>query len=613
MKKIENLFKKSFAQGLKPPENMTVSQWANKYFKLPSTSAEPGQYKTARTPYVTEIMDAFTQADVHKVVVKSSAQIGKSSILLAVVGRFAMLDPCNIMIIQPTLELAQDFSKDRLERMIQDTPVLTPLFYDLGKTRNPNQTILSKFFTGGRIVLQGANSPAGLASRPIRLLLCDETDRFPTSAGEEGDPISLAEKRQTSYWNYKTGLFSTPTVEGESRIDAEYNLGTREEWQHACPNCGEYHFLSYKNMVTDFDEHLDEHNNRNVTVNSVKWRCPECGMEFTEIEMKNTYQRYVTKNYQALKNNIRSFWINGFASPWVSWRTLMQEYETAKGNPAREAVVFNTRFGVSYKVTGEFKDETMFLNRREAYDAEIPAGVLLLTAAVDVQNNRLEYEVVGWGVEEECWGIKKGVIRGAPNNNTTWQKLDEVLDKDYKLANGTNLKIVRTFIDSGYSTSNVYDYCRANFHKGRFAIKGTGVIGASIINKYSYPKNSGVMLTIIGVNNGKQELFSRLAIQKAGAMYMHFPLEDELERGYDQSYFKQLTAERRVVVRAGGLIQSRFEPVSAKERNEACDIRVYNLACLKSLEITDWTKFQVQTVKPAVKKASVVSKAVDIW
>ena len=193
-----------------------------------------------------------------------------STILLAVIGRFAQLDPCAMMIIQPTLEMAQDFSKDRLQRMINDCPTLTPLFFDNGKTRNANQTILSKFFVGGRIVLQGANSPAGLASRPIRILLCDEIDRFPISAGSEGDPIALAEKRQTTFFNYKTGIFSTPTVEGVSRIDVEYNLGTQEQWRHQCPNCGDWHFLNFRDMEVEYDERVDEYKRRNVVVNSVK-------------------------------------------------------------------------------------------------------------------------------------------------------------------------------------------------------------------------------------------------------------------------------------------------------------------------------------------------------
>lgn len=276
MKNTKNItiLNKLTMQTLKPTPKISVSEWAAKYRMLPSSAAEPGKWKNSRTPYFVSIMDAVTQADIHKVIVKSAAQCGKSECLLNIIGRFAHLDPGNIMIIQPTLEQAQDFSKFRLEKMIQDTPVLTPLFFDTGKQKNSNQTILSKSYRGGRIVLAGANSPAGLASRPIKILLCDECDRYPASAGDEGDPIALAEKRTTTYWNRKIFLCSTPTVENESRIDAEYLIGTQEKWMHACPGCGEYHFLDYRQMVTDYEETFDELKNKTVIVKSVRWRCP---------------------------------------------------------------------------------------------------------------------------------------------------------------------------------------------------------------------------------------------------------------------------------------------------------------------------------------------------
>jgi len=234
--KPPNKLKKILLKSVRPVPKLSVSEWADEYRQLPSDAPEPGKWRTSRAPYTREIMDAFTSAEIHRVVVKTSAQIGKTEIILNVIGRYAHVDPCTIMMIQPTLEMAQDISKSRVSRMIQDTKVLTPLFGQM-KSRDANQTILSKFFVGGRLVFVGANSPAGLASRPIRILLCDEVDRFPQSAGGaqgEGDPVDLAAKRTSNYWNYKIGLFSTPTTEGASRIDTEYLLGTQEEWSHQC-------------------------------------------------------------------------------------------------------------------------------------------------------------------------------------------------------------------------------------------------------------------------------------------------------------------------------------------------------------------------------------------
>ena len=585
--KTARSLKKILLAAVKPIKKVSVSEWADNYRQLPSDAAEPGKWKTSRAPYTREIMDAFTAADIHRVVVKSSAQIGKTEVLLNIIGRYAHLDPCTILLVNPTLEMSQDFSKARLSRMIQDTKVLTPLFGKL-KSRDANQTILSKFFIGGRLVLTGANSPAGLASRPIRILLCDEVDRFPQSAGGsqggEGDPVDLAAKRTTTYWNYKIGLFSTPTAEGASRIDIEYLLGTQEEWQHKCPNCGEYHVLDYRQMQVDYVQRRDEAGNKIVVVNSVKWRCPDCGFEFGELEIKNAPQKYVAQNPDALKNGIRSFWLNGFSSPWSTWNDIMREWLDAKGNATREAVVYNTRFGLSYKLRGEYDDENIFLERREDYDAEIPHGVLLLTAAVDVQANRLEYEIAGWSAGFERWGILRGIVRGQPNNPATWVELDRVLDREYFFSDGTSQKVARTFIDSGYSTGNVYDYCYLNMRKGRFAVKGKAGMGLPLLYQYGHPKQTNIILTILGVDNGKQEVMSNLGLTEPGEGFMHFPNDDNFlgSRGYDSVYFKQLISEHKVVRKHNGIIYQAWEPINDKVRNESLDLAVYNLACAQS-------------------------------
>lgn len=558
---------------------------------LPSDAAEPGRWRTSRAPYTKEVMDAFTQEGIHRVVVKSSSQVGKTEILLNVFGRHAHLDPCTMMMIQPTLELAQDFSKSRLSSMITDTKVLTPLFYGKGgrlKSRDATQTILSKFFIGGRIVLTGANSPANLASRPIRLLLCDEVDRFPLSAGGsqsgEGDPVELAARRTTTYWNYKIGMFSTPTTEGVSRIDVEYNQGTQEEWQHKCPNCEEYHALDYRQMQVEYDEKTDEFGRKTFIVKSVKWQCPDCGFEFSELEIKNAPQKYVTQNPDAVKNGVRSFWLNGFSSPWLTWNKIMGEWLSARGNPEREQVVYNTLFGISYRLRGEYDDENVFLSRREDYDGEIPSGVLLLTAAVDVQANRLEYEVVGWADGFERWGIAKGIVRGEPNQLTTWQDLDLVLDRTWRFGDGTPIKVARTFVDSGYATKSVYEYCHANMRRGRFPIKGKAGMGLPLLYQYGHPKQTNVLLTILGVDNGKQEVMSNLGLEVAGAGYMHYPLDDGHlgYRGYDSVYFKGLISEHRVIRKSSGILYEAWEPIDRSVRNEPLDLAVYNLACAQS-------------------------------
>lgn len=636
MKSAKELWQYISRHGLKPLPKTSVSEWADTYRYLSAgVSSEPGKWRTERAEYQRAIMDAFTEPGVHRVVVKSAAQIGKSDIMNNVIGRFAHLDPASIMMIQPTVDMAQDYSKSRIAPMIRDTPVLSSLFYDVkragdktAKTRDGNNTILSKFFPGGRLVMCGANSPAGLASRPVRILLADEVDRFPESAGNEGDPVDLASKRMTTFWNYVMGLFSTPTIEGDSRIEIEYNAGTQEEWQHQCPNCSEWHLIRYLDMITNAEEHRDKSGRRQVIVHGVKWRCPDCGFEFTEQQMRNAKQMYVARNPKALFNGIRSFFINAFTSPWIGWNDIMREWMEAKGNPEREMVVVNTRFGESYHEQGAFEDETIFLRRREAYGAELPDGVLLLTAAVDTQDNRLEYEVCGWGAGEESWGIRKGIILGQPDWESTWSELDKILEHVYRFKNGTGLKIVRTFIDSGgHYTGHVYRYCEKNFIKQRFAIKGYSNRPGIPLN-YKIGKASGtkIPLVILGVDDGKQQVMNRLAIKSPGAQYMHFPLDEDQEglqnRGYDEIYFKGIMSERKVKIRRYGSIREIWQPTKGV-RNEPLDLRVYNLGCMLSVN-PQWDELQTimkqpeqeaavrkEPPKPARKRR--VSKQTNIW
>ncbi|WP_333594127.1 phage terminase large subunit family protein [Anaerospora hongkongensis] len=621
MKKTIELFQRIWKKSFTPIPKTSVSEWADKYRILSSESAaEPGRWRTDRAPYQREIMNSFTQPGIHKVVAKTASQIGKSDIMNNVMGRFAHLDPGPMMMIQPTIDLSEDYSKSRIAPMIRDTKVLNTLFSDV-KSRDSNNTILSKLFPGGRLIMCGANSPAGLASRPIRILLGDEVDRFPDSAGTEGDPVDLAFKRLTTFWNWVAGLFSTPTIKGSSRIDVEYAAGTQEEWQHECPNCHESHLITHRNMKYEFDETKNDDGTKFVIVHSVLWCCPDCGQLFDEQTMKAAPQNYVAKNPAAIKNGVRSFFVNCFASPWLKWKDMIREYLEAKGDPEREKVVYNTRFGESYERKGNYEDEIVFLNRREEYPAALPDGVLLLTAAVDTQDNRLEYEIAGWGEGEENWGIKKGIVLGVPDRQETWDELDQQLDRAYRLVNGTGLMVARTFIDSGgHYTEQVYKYCRTNMHKGRFAIKGMPGAGIPLIYRVGVAKGYGIPLVLVGVDGGKQYIMDRLSIDTPGPKYMHFPMDNQqaellqgairktginipevlFMRGYDQIYFKGLIAEKLVPRKVKGKIIMQWENVATDKRNEPLDLKVYNLACLHSIN-PNWDMYRKLINGPKVE------------
>lgn len=614
-KKTVRLFQRIAARSLRPLPNLTVSDWADQYRMLSSeSSAEPGHWRTDRAPYQRAIMDAFTDLDVRRVVVMSCSQIGKSDIMNNVIGRFAHLAPAPILMIQPTVDMAQDYSKSRIAPMIRDTKVLRDIFQDV-KSRESGNTILSKLFPGGRLIMGGANSPAGLASRPIKILLADEVDRFPDSAGTEGDPVDLAAKRMTTFWDRTMGLFSTPTNAGESRIEVEYMEGTQEEWQHRCPNCSEFHLLTHRNMVMDTETVKDGRKKEHIHVKSVSWRCPDCGFTFSENEMRRQPQKYVAKNPTAIRNHVRSFFVNCWASPWISWADVMQEWVDAKGDPEREKVVVNTRFGEPYERARSYDNVDKLLARREPYNAELPDGVLILTAAVDVQDNRLEYEIVGWGEEEECWGIKKGIILGAPDTAAVWRQLDEQLDREYHFADGTGLLVARTFIDSGgHYTSEVYNYSLMHLARQRFAVRGSSTMGVPIIHKYSKAQayhGRTIPLVLIGTDSGKQYIMDRLAIDVPGPRYFHFPLDKPEQdavnevlwnRGYDEIYFQGLTAEEKQPQKKNGRIVYRWVNIAKDHRNEPLDLRVYNLACLASIS-PDFSKLKaLMTGTPTEEK-----------
>lgn len=575
------LFKK-IIKVVAPPPQLTVSQWADRYRKLSKeNAAEPGQWRTERAPYQREIMDSVTNPGIEIIIVMSSSQVGKSEIINNVIGYYIDVDPGPLLMIQPTIEIAQDYSKRRITPMIKDTEVLNEKVAD-SKTRDLNNTILMKVFPGGFLAMGGANSPAGLASRPIRILLCDEVDRYPESAGSEGDPIKLAEKRTATFWNRKKIFVSTPTTKDTSRIEQEYYLGTQEKWCIKCPNCGHYHFIVLRDIQFEYQKQVI--NKKKIyTVTNTKWRCPTCLNEYDEYAMRRQPAKWIADNPLAIENRIRSFRMNAFTSPWYTWKQIVQEFLESKDDPEKFKVFVNTVLGETWEERGEIKDETALLERREEYTAELPDGVLVLTMAADTQDDRLEYEIVGWGRDEECWGIKKGIIWGKPDDSAVWKELDEYIDRTWHFSNGTGLMTGCTCVDSGgHFTDEVYRYCGPRLQKRVFAIKGQGGSGLPLVHKISRNNKYRIPLVMLGVDSGKNTIMQRLKIKQLGPKYLHFPSQDE--RGYDQIYFKGLISEKQVVRQEKGQPITTWVNIAKDKRNEPLDLRVYNLAALRLLK-----------------------------
>ncbi len=579
MSAIEELARYTFSM-FRPPEVQTVSEWADKNRVLVSeSSAEPGAWRTDRAPYQREIMDSFTQSGVWQIVIMASAQVGKSEIELNMMGCAIDNDPGPMLYIQPTDKVAEDYSKRRIQPMINACPTLRDKVFK-AKSRDSANTITMKTFPGGSLAIIGANSPSDLASKPVRYIFMDETDRFPASAGSEGDPQELAERRtETFRHNRKIVKTSTPTIKGRSKIETDYMNGTQEEWHTECPHCHTYNYIRFSDIHFEKEDYKNERGDEDFRVLKVVWECPTCKREIPEHVAKRLPAKWVSKNPKAINNGIRSFRLNAFMSPWSDWKDIVRKFLKAKNDPEKLKTFYNTMLGESWEIhTNSGLDEKLY-NRREHYDAEVPSGVLLLTMGIDTQDNRLEYEVVGWDRNAQSWGISRGIIPGRADAPGVWEEVDALLDHQWKLKNGMKMKILATFMDSGgHFTQDVYKQCAKRQTKRIWPIKGEGGEGKQYCRpmKKSTGRNEG-MKFIIGVDDGKGGIMYEAGIENPGPNYMHFPID--YRAGYDKEYFKGLISEQMVIHRVRGRSVAAWEKIH--ERNEPLDCRNYARAAYR--------------------------------
>ncbi len=575
MDKHTKEFLKKLLLNLRPPENITISEWADKYRRLPPEgAAEPGRWKTSKTPYLKKIMDSVSDPTVRKVVIMSSAQVGKSELLINILGYFIHIDPSAILMVQPTERTAKEFAKRRITTSIRDTPILNKLI----KWRE--STVLEKVFTGGYLSIIGSNSPSGLASKPIRVVLCDEVDRYELSAGDEGDPLSLVEKRTTTFPDsHKLIYVSTPTIKHVSRIEQEYELGSMEEWQLQCPSCGEYQTITWDKI-----NYIRDEKTKKLDKNKeVLCMCEHCDELNNEYAWKKGEGRWKARNENA---EVKSFHLSSLVSPWKTWVKIAEDFINAKNTRDKLRVFINTDLGETFEVLGASIDTMKLFERREKYSAELPKGVLVLTAGVDIQDDRFEIEVVGWGRNYESWGIEYKKIFGNMDKEEVWKKLDEYLRTTFKFADGTELNIAYTCLDTGgHYTSEAYKFLRKPRGYRLRGIKGMGGDGLAFLHKRSKLKDHGdLKLQILGVDSGKETVMGRLGTEIVGEGYCHFPISRETRnRGYDFAYFEGLTSEHQVTKRERGRQKAVWMLKKDGTRNEPFDVRNYATAALELL------------------------------
>lgn len=573
------VYREAFAAGLQPDPDHTVSTWADAHRMLSQkASAEPGHWRTERTPYLKEIMDELSPSSPsQRVVLMAGAQIGKSETGNNWLGYVIHHAPGPMLMVQPTVDTAKRFSKQRLAPMIEETAILKERISD-NKSRDASNSMMAKEFQGGVLLITGANSATGLRSMPIRYLFMDEIDAYPLDVDGEGDPIQLAEKRTTTFARRKVYMCSTPTVKDVSRIEREFNRSDQRRFYVPCPHCGHKQHLRWAQLKWSDDD-----------PQTAAYACEDCG---ALIDERHKTDMLAAGEWRAMApgdGRTVGFHINSLYSPlgWKAWSEIVAEFLQAKGDAALLKTFVNTVLGETWEEEYATKLGADDLkNRVEFYTPGVaPARALVVTAAVDVQDNRLAVKLVGWGRDEEGWVIDHMEIYGDPAQQKVWQQLDEVLLKPVAHELADPVKIAACAIDSGgHFTSEVYAYCRDRKAHGVFAIKGQSQRGKPPIGKATKVDlnwrgrviKSGAEVYPVGSDTIKSTLFARLKLNEPGPGYLHFHAE------LPEDYFAQLTAEKQVTKYVKGFPVREWVKKSGA-RNEALDVMVYNYAALNWL------------------------------
>ena len=558
-----------------PPRPMDIVAWCERYRRLsPEASAEPGPYRVSRAPFFAEVMRACVDPEVREVVVMGASQIAKTeSCILNVLAYKIANDPAPSLLVTSTLPACHSLSHDRFEPMVRDSEPLRGLVAESGAPSSES-TIYRKTFPDGHLTLVGSNSASGLARMPIRDLYLTEVDRFALEAGRgegEGDPVSLARIRTSTFHDSKVIMESSPTIAGRSRIEAAYLNSTQEHWYNACPNCGFFQILAFGRV--DFA--------------TLFHRCEHCGEKFNQSAWQSSPGEWRT---YADHPTIRGFQISALASPLISWSTIVEEFKVAnrlagEGDPSQLKVFVNTRLAEPYVEAEARMSEDELLVRSEEYQAEIPDGVLILLAALDTQDNRLQYLMTGIGKGREMWLIETGAIWGALATDAVsmYMEVDErILNRIWHFSNGKGIKVRRCVQDAlGHHSSTVYAAVK---QRPRVMIAFRGRAPGSVKTLYTISHSAQERAPVLSgtVELAKDLLSNLLKVQTPGRGYIHVPADPA--RGFDEHWSAEMTAEKKVVkYRAGQRIATWEKRPGA--RNEAWDLMVMTLILAESMQL----------------------------
>ncbi len=568
-----------------PPPDLSVSEWAELYRMLPEASAaRGGKWANETARYLVGIMDATRDPRVRKVALMKAHQSGGSEALNNVIGFHVQHDPCPMLVVHPTADVAQSYSKERLADMIRSTPALAAVVRDKAQPRvqahQAESTLALKIFPGGFLALGGANTPNTFARWSVRLAIADDVDRFPPVVGEEGDPADLLVNRTTSFYDALTIFVSTPTLKG-GRIDTLYSRSDQRKYFVPCSSCGRQDWMAWSDpehlrVVYDGDD-----------AETARLECP-CGARIGEPERRAMIAKGEWRptrqaeepglagfHLPAMISTLGDVTLPGLVAKWLSAR--------ARGKEALR-VFINTSLAEGWEDRGARLESHTLLGRRESYgeEVDVPAAVPCLTAGVDVQVDYFALQVIGWGPAGERWVVDWRSIPGNPKRAETQAALLEALGARYRHASGHMLPIHAVCIDSGYATEEIYDFVLAHQHRRIYATKGiSGRSGEPIVGRVSektYGRRARpVRLYPVNVDDAKAEIMAALALAAPGPGYLHFP------ESVDEEYLAQLCAEHRETRYSKAGIATHSVWVQDRQRNEALDTAVLALAAFRLL------------------------------
>lgn len=601
------VYREAYFRGLRPDPSLWVDQWADEYMRIPrdTGAAEPGQYRTSRTPYAREPMRCLSPAHPCKrVVTMVASQLMKTQIALNWIGGLIHMVPSNILTLLPSLSLAKRVSS-RIGKTIKATPVLRERVA-ANRSRDARNTMDTKEFEGGSLYVTTAGSAANLAELSARYIYGDEIDRWDVDVGEEGDPIELAETRGSTFGrNAKFYFSSSPTIKGASRIADLFETSDQRYYYVPCPHCGHMQVLEWESLHYSVDYSV------------VHYQCagPDCDVLIEEHNKGQMLARGEWRSHAQGDGETIGFHLNALYSPlgWMDWRSLAKQFEKAKKAQSRGdlepmQVFYNTRLAKVWDSAQEQTKADVLKERarRETYGlGSMTLRVLMLTASVDVQANRLELMVMGWGVGMERWIIDYQVIWGDPADERTWAVLDEKLKVRYPHPCGVGLGILATAVDSGgHHTDEVYQFCRIRRWRNIFAIKGASKPGKPVIAQRpsmvdvtwkGQTERNGAELWFVGTDTAKDWIYNRYPFEDGpGALHFANDLPDD--------FFDQCVAERKVARYVRG--HKRIEWVKGKaERNEALDLMVYCLAMAHYLGLNRYKEHDWERIRQALAQA----------